>query len=267
MTSMSAAFAKAGRKGPRKRLEELSVSALTNADAGTPLPDHEPDADAEDRLERLATMTLESAPQNFEVALGLFLQHLMDDAGALNALMGPTVRSRAADYLHERWNEMHGKPLDRTRVREHDRGRPGAKVGGHSAGEAQKKYAANGGSGDAPAAISSDRVAAAKQAGDIIGASWFDREKVNGKALGDLSYAEMKRSAIASRNNGLRDLRQAYILVRTLKSVAYHEGIDQLPARKWAAEEDIAAAHQRFAEFGHLLTGEIDAFLKIEDKR
>ena len=62
------------------------------------------------------------------------------------------------------------------------------------------------------------------------------------------------------------DLRHAYIQMYVLKHTPYAPWMDDAPAREWASEELIEAASRRFAEFGHLLTGEIDEFLKIEDK-
>ena len=176
-TSMEAAFAKAGRKGPQARLSDHATKAWDDALGGIKPDTHRDEAGSSAQLKELAKMALEQDQQNFQAALGIFLGSLSNDAGALTALIGgDKVRVRAGEYLHTIWLEHFGQKG--VKVREHGRGLPGKK-GGHHANEAQGAHAASGGGQlgsethafAAPAATSPSRRAAAVAAVGIFGRS------------------------------------------------------------------------------------------------
>lgn len=77
------------------------------------------DSSAQERLKEMARSAMSEAFFDLNAAKGLLLEQLMQDAPALNAMMGgDAVQRRAAEYLHERWNEEYGKLRARSASRE-----------------------------------------------------------------------------------------------------------------------------------------------------
>jgi hypothetical protein len=273
-TTMSVALAKAGRKSPKGRLQDLAVEAWDYALSGLEADDLPDEAHGREKLKELATMAINISPRDHRAALEIFLGELMKDGEAMNALMNENgqVRQKASEYLNRVAQEQI-KSKD-VRVKGHERTKPDAKSGGHTPGETQVPDAARGGGDQSrveaqvmavPAAPSPERIAAERRVWERHAATWFDRQILGGRKFGDLTYPEMKRAALVCRDSGLEHLHQAYVMVRTLKSVGYHPGMETAAARDWADTDVIRAADQRFTEFGHLLTGEIDAFLEQGD--
>lgn len=237
-TTMAAAFARAGRKGPKARLREYAVTALDDALGGAEASAPPADPDAPRRLKETAKMAIEVHDRDLDAARGLFLAELMQDGQALNALMGEAVYRRATDYLHQVFREeFAGKGV---RVKQHERAKPG-KRGGQASFDAHGASAAGGGGGQvgpvtqvrlAPAATSPTRRAAAI----AVASGIFTRSIGSGtRKVGDVTRFDV----IQIKRRGLID----NAIADGLLDLEWPD--DQTPLSKFAAEDDVEAIFRR----------------------
>lgn len=190
--SMEEAFAKAGKMSPQKRLEKFAEIAI-KADS-------------------------------FEAARGAFLEALMNDAGAMKALMGDALTKRAGDYLHEAWNKRNSRKAGQLVVETQiEAAAPSANGGG---GQLQHETQTR----VASAAISPGRREAAKGRMKSI----FDTFAIidrNGERLpiGDIQISSYERLIAMTNKRSWRANRE-HALLRLLKvetdrrAVHYPEG-------------------------------------------
>ena len=96
----------------------------------------------------------------------------------------------------------------------------------------------------------------------------FDTTLIRGRAIGDILYGEMERSAMISLNDGLENLRQAALQSWLFGSVPYNPALRDVPARAWAPEEEFAKFDARWRELmdhvPKLTTAQIAEIFRLE---
>lgn len=266
-TTMEHAFARAMMRGPAGRLREYAEFSFDRAEAGERAEERAVDVTAMNRCRKYARDAMKEANDNIIKAKGLFLEYLMDDAPALNELMNVNgaVHKRATEYLNRIWQEHH----------------PAAtRSGGHGPRDAQPTGAPRNGGGAtigdvkpitsvSPAAPSPAQQKAAIKAMNVRAESWFASEIIRGRPIGDITYGEMERSASISLNDGISNLRQAYLQRRLFRSVPYNPALRDVPAKEWADEQELKTASDRWNELmskvPQLTVEELENILKIEE--
>lgn len=215
-TALARAFAKAGRKGPAARMRDHAIDAIETALGGANAPTPMDDSDARKRLKEHATMAMKRADCNFDVARGLFLEALMEDGRAFNALMGGAAVTKANEFLHEVWNEeFGGKPSknsgDHLKVDAHGR------VVTRNGGEATIQKVEPSGR-VSPAAPSLTQIAGAKYAAAIVAKSVLDSFAIidrNGERLpvGDIYVSSYGRLITMTAKRSWRAHREHHLIV------------------------------------------------------